>query len=139
MAESSEINSESPTVKSQIIGHPSKYKNIKHKGNITGMELQQMGDITVGEKETTSSSSFNFSSRSGPGEANSVVPSTALHPLIANCNDFVLLDSTMPHNQISHMEEDENSIQRMEDTHQTQTRRSHPYPVMNSTLRSQQR
>ena len=35
------------------------------------MELQQMGDITVGEKETTSSSSFNFSSDSGPGEANS--------------------------------------------------------------------
>ena len=129
---------ESSIEKSLIIGNLGRFKQ----------RDQQMQKVAAGkeivvetrsQEDPTASSSFSFSYTSLSGENNQEIESTPLHPLLANCEDFMNIDN--PSTQGNQTEKEQylsaTKVNEMGTGRRAKMKQSVPYPIVNSTLRSQ--
>ena len=138
MDEESGSTSDMKLTKSQIIGNPNRFKQRYGQLKSSSAESGAMEDIRS-SKDATASSSFNFTYTCGAKQSNEEISSTQLHPLLAEGTDFVDFGQSSSSSTIeSQQQNKENSATTRESGDKCNNlKQTYPYPVINSTLRSQ--
>ena len=130
----------SQSAKSQIIGNRGKYR-VGHKdGKNVGAHQQPVMEGRQEQNEDTPSSNFNFTYSSASGGVEEI-SDTPLHPILANCNDFFDPKQILQENN-NRQDNAREDTRRDNQTNRKHTQKSpnvKSYPVINSTLASQQK